>query len=258
MKLTRVVPEPSSSIDVGTPEARESLAEWYPRLSGSAGSTARALVRVNLVASIDGDASAGGATSDSLSSRVDRAIVGAIRRAADVVVTGAATVRAEGLILPRSGHLAVVTRGTDVASLPRPESLTDGARLLVLCAADTAARVEAHYSASGVTVEALSSSSADSPDVDDIVRILAERGARDIVCEGGPSLAGAFVEASHVDELCLTTSPVLAARALPLFGRALEGRGPGDRSHDDERLDLRQMLVDEAGFVYARWGFRDR
>jgi riboflavin biosynthesis pyrimidine reductase len=38
---------------------------------------------------------------------------------------------------------------------------------------------------------------------------LAERGLRQVLCEGGPHLFGSLIEADCVDELCLTLSPVL-------------------------------------------------
>jgi riboflavin biosynthesis pyrimidine reductase len=38
---------------------------------------------------------------------------------------------------------------------------------------------------------------------------LAQRGLRQVLCEGGPHLLGTLIEADGLDELCLTLSPVL-------------------------------------------------
>ena len=49
--------------------------------------------------------------------------------------------------------------------------------------------------------------------------------------------------AGLVDELCLTTSPLLTAALLPML--------PGVAS--ERRLRLSQLLVDESDALYARW-----
>ena len=55
-----------------------------------------------------------------------------------------------------------------------------------------------------------------------VVTALAERGLSQILCEGGPSLVGALIEADAVDELCLTLSPVLDGGSA---GRISHGGG---------------------------------
>jgi riboflavin biosynthesis pyrimidine reductase len=88
------------------------------------------------------------------------------------------------------------------------------------------------------------------PDVDGsltapaIVTALGDADYRSIVVEGGPALATLFVMDDAVDELCLTTSPVLNGGAMPLFG-----------AHEfaDRPLTLTQLLVDGGGATYARW-----
>jgi hypothetical protein len=57
-------------------------------------------VRLNFVASVDGSVIGADGSSDSLSSVVDRRILGVIRELADVVLVGAGTVRAERYVLP--------------------------------------------------------------------------------------------------------------------------------------------------------------
>ena len=44
---------------------------------------------------------------------------------------------------------------------------------------------------------------------------LAERGHRRLLAEGGPRLLAQLIEASLVDELCLTIGPLLAGPGAP-------------------------------------------
>ena len=72
----------------------------------------------------------------------------------------------------------------------------------------------------------------------DTVAELRERGARRILCEGGPTLFGSLLADDHVDELFVTVSPVLAGRGLSLVegvellpGRRVGGTLAGVRRH---------------------------
>ena len=100
MIVRRVLPEPGDAIEIGTDDAR-------PRLDALYSVDDPAFLRINLVADAAGSAAGSDGTSESLSSRADRAILGAIRRASDVVLVGAQSVRAEGYQLPRTVPLAV-------------------------------------------------------------------------------------------------------------------------------------------------------
>jgi riboflavin biosynthesis pyrimidine reductase len=52
------------------------------------------------------------------------------------------------------------------------------------------------------------------------------------------------VRAHLVDEICLTTSPKLVGGAFPALGT---------ERLDEQQLELGQLLVDDAGSIYARW-----
>jgi riboflavin biosynthesis pyrimidine reductase len=78
----------------------------------------------------------------------------------------------------------------------------------------------------------------------DIVTALRNAGFHSIVVEGGPELATLFVVDNAVDELCLTTSPVLNGGRMPLFG---------GNEFAEHPLTLTQLLVDGSGATYARW-----
>jgi riboflavin biosynthesis pyrimidine reductase len=53
------------------------------------------------------------------------------------------------------------------------------------------------------------------------------------------------VRAEVVDEVCLTTSPILNGASAPLFG---------GHEFPDQNLRLVSLLVDDANGIYARWG----
>lgn len=236
MILRAVHPVPGDPITVGEPDARDRLRELYRRDGASSG------VRVNLIASVDGSARGDDGTSETLSSRADRAVLGAIRAESDVVLVGAATLRAEGYLIPRTARLAAITStgdfsGSQVGDVDDPE------KLLVL--GPEAARERAGETlAAPHRFIALSSDAAGRVDLADAIAQLAAAGARSIVCEGGPALAGSLVEKGLVGELCLSTSPRLTGGGLPVLGGS---------PHPSIPLELAGLLVDDAGGIYARW-----
>ena len=204
------------------------------------------LLRVNLIASVDGSATGADGTSESLSNRADRSILGAIRSLADVVLIGAETFRAERYLLPRSARLAVLTRSGELGGTSVGERTDPVVTVLGPASAEAAAR----RSLPGVDVEFLQLPLEDGPledgrlDLTDAVDSLRAAGAESIVSEGGPSLVAQLLAADLVDELCLSTSPRLSATGHPVLADA------GGRPRD---LELLSLLVDQEGGTYARW-----
>jgi riboflavin biosynthesis pyrimidine reductase len=236
--LTRVVPEADEPIDLESPDFRVRLAELYrPGASD--------WVRLNLIGSVSGSATGPDGTSETLTNPMDRAILGVIRSQADVVLVGAASIRAEGYFIPRNGALAVVSRTGNFAD-HQLRGTTARGRLFILCPAAAVKIAQQSIGMPDVTVIAV-------PDADrslsapDIVSALRGAGFHSIVVEGGPEIATLFVLGDAVDELCLTTSPVLNGGAMPLFG---------SREFDGHPLTLTQLLVDTGGATYARWRMR--
>ena len=233
MIVRRIFPEADDPIEIGTPDARERLSALYEL-------PAPKWVRLNLISSVSGSAAGADGTSETLTNRADRKILGIIRRLSDVVLVGASSVRAEGYQLPRTTPLAIVTSSGDLGG-HRIESAPGGVRPFVICPASVASKVHnALAEADIITV----------PDTNGrlaavhLLSALRDRGLARIVCEGGPSLAGQLLNAGLVDELCLSTSPVLGGVDLPLFGGS---------AIDAKRLRLRQVLVDDQSTLYARW-----
>nr|WP_253905301.1 dihydrofolate reductase family protein [Arthrobacter sp. H14] len=67
-------------------------------------------------------------------------------------------------------------------------------------------------------------------DIDILLKELAKRGHRQILCEGGPHLFGSFQQAGLVDELCLSLSPTLVAGQDMRIAVSTAGRGPSRTS----------------------------
>jgi riboflavin biosynthesis pyrimidine reductase len=191
-------------------------------------------VRINMIASANGSAVGTDGTSTSLSSAVDRRILGVIRQQADVVLIGAQTLRSEGYLQPRAARLAIVTNSGNLAG----HQISDEASPIVLCPPSAVDLV----AATCPRAEVISIVDAVTPN--NMLRALATLGLHSVVCEGGPRLAAQFVDAALADELCLTTAPVIGGAALPVLG----GADLAARS-----AILTQLLRDEAGYLYARW-----
>ncbi len=237
MIVRRLFPEAGPAIEIESPDARASLGELYA-LAGAE------TLRINLVASVSGSAAGGDDTSETLTNRADRKILGVIRRDSDVVLVGAASVRAEGYQLPRTAPLAIVTSTGDLGG-HRLTVAPDRFTPLVLCPAAVAETAKAALPSAEIVVVP---DAAGRMSAVDIVSALRLRGLHRIVCEGGPSLAAQMLEAGLVDELCLSTSPAVGGVSLPLLGTAPIA---------PHRLELTQLLVDDTSTLYARWRVLD-
>lgn len=231
--LRELLPEPGAPFDTDADDIRSTLAELYRLPPGP-------FLRTNLIASVDGTASDAAGTSEGLGNAADRKILGAIRATSDTVLVGAATLRAEGMIIPKSTHLTILTASGRLDGVETREALTAD-RVLVVGPAD--AETAARDSFPG-DLEFLAIGSSGRPEVGAVITALRERGLEQIVCEGGPQLAGQLVDAGLVDEFCISTAPVLVGGAFPPFGSAR--RAP-------VRLELFALLVDDEGGLYARW-----
>jgi riboflavin biosynthesis pyrimidine reductase len=178
-------------------------------------------VRVNFVASIDGAATDHG-LSGGLSGHADKRVFDLLRRLSDVILVGAGTVRAEGYGAMRLDATSVkLRRASGLADQPvfaivsgtlglDPESkvFTDAPVKAIVVTIDTSSDVkkEAFSRVADVLV-----CGKETLDVNAMLDAFAQRGLRQVLCEGGPTLFGTLLDADRVDELCLTISPVLEA-----------------------------------------------
>ena len=233
--LTRILPSPAT-IDLGAADARDTLAEWY---------ATDAAVRLNMITSLTGAASGSDGTSDTLTNRADRAILGVIRRAADVVVVGAQSVRSEGYIMPRTARLAVVTTSGDLRG-HRLERTDEAPAPIVLCPADRVAAVRENTSdvdAEIIPLPSVGGAGLVSPR--DVIAALAEHDLRRVVCEGGPMLASAFLRAGVIQEACITVAPTLTPAEAPFVSLRTAAT-----------TEVRLSAADSAGFTYLRLAVR--
>ncbi|MBB6349221.1 pyrimidine reductase family protein [Nonomuraea muscovyensis] len=211
----------------------------------------RPWLRVNMVASADGATWVEG-RSGGLSSKGDRRIFGVLRGMADVIVAGAATVRAEGYgaVEPRESWralregrppvppIAVVTRSLDL-DLDGP--LFEGAlaRTIVLTC-EAAPRKRLEYAAERADVVVAGDAEVD---LTAAVRELHARGLTRVLCEGGPRLNAQIAAAGLLDELCLTISPMLVGGGA---ARVLDG--------EPARAELRLgHVLEEDGVLFCRY-----
>ena len=209
----------------------DTLAEWYRWPEPSEAGADRAVVRANMVASLDGGTSVHG-RSGGLGSAADEHLFALLRDLADVILVGAGTVRAEhyGGVrlteeraarrrrwgLPASPPpIAVVTaRGLDPLSPLFTDTVTPP---IVITTPAGAGQVPP-----GVRVI---TSADDQVDLDAALRTLRRNGFRHVHCEGGPNLLAALVAQGLLDELCLTISPMLLGTgSAPMVPARLGGQ----------------------------------
>jgi riboflavin-specific deaminase-like protein len=188
------------------------------------GSEARPFVAVNMVQTVDGRATLAGRTAP-ISSVADRQLFHALRTRVDAVMVGAGTLRVERYgRLVRDPHrreqrvaaglapdpLAIIVSARldlppDLPLLQDPDSqvaIITGSKASL---AGAAARVQ--YLRTNDLAAALA-------------RLRSDHGIRSILCEGGPRLNASLLAAGLIDELFLTTVPLLVggAGALTIIG----------------------------------------
>ena len=178
-------------------------------------------MRVNFVASIDGAATDHG-LSGGLSGKADKRVFDLLRTLCDVVLVGAGTMRAEGYGPMRLDEPSVQFRRANGLADQPVFAIVSGTLGLdpestVFSKAPVKAIVVTVGAASHVKKQALSRVAdvivcgEEKLDARVMLDAFAQRGLRQVLCEGGPTLFGTLLEADCVDELCLTISPVIEA-----------------------------------------------
>jgi riboflavin-specific deaminase-like protein len=203
--------------------ARELLAEVRPRERAR---EERPFVFVNMVASVDGRAQVNGRAAE-LGEEADLEMLLELRAMADAVLIGPNTVRAEGyarlvggverrayresLGLAPDPVAVIVSRSFE---LPWDAGLfADPAQPVLVY---TASELEPPDTAAPVDVVRTADPAA-------MLADLRSRGVAALLCEGGPTLLSALLEAELVDELFLTIAPLITGDPVAL--RIVEGEG---------------------------------
>lgn len=231
------------------PSSPDGLVELYPR-------AADPTLRVNFIASLDGAVTVDG-LSAGLHGPGDKEIFDTLRMVCDALVVASGTVRAENYQplrlteparawrrargLPEFPLLVIVSGSLDL-DLGRPVFADAPIRPIVV----TRSSARADRVAGVAAVAEVIAVGDDAVDLPAAVGALRERGATQLLCEGGPHLLGALIAADLVTELCLTVAPLLAGGGP---GRIAAGTPAPPR-----RMSLRHALtVEDMLFLrYAR------
>jgi riboflavin-specific deaminase-like protein len=206
--LRRLLPDGGS---VTADEAVAELRFW------ELASDARPFVAVNMVQTIDGRATLDGRTAP-ISSVADRQLFHALRTHVDAVMVGAGTLRVEryGRLVrdPRRREQRVAAGlAPDPLAIVVSASLALPSDLPLLQDPDSQVAIitgsDASLGAVAARVEYLRTN--DLPAA--LARLRSEHGVRSILCEGGPRLNSSLLAQRLIDELFLTTVPLLAGGA---------------------------------------------
>ena len=215
-------------------------------------------IRANFVASVDGAASTAG-RSRGLQTRGDNLVFAALRDLADVVLVGAGTARIEGYRaaalsparqevrrsygLAGALPIAVVTRSARLDPASELFRTTDPAArtIVITCAtAGVTAQHPLHPVADVVPC------GEETVDLSAVRSALVARGLTRILCEGGPTFFSDLLRSGEVDELCLSTTPLLAG---PGPSRITAGHS---WSGDPAPLNL-VGLLEQDGTLFGRY-----
>jgi riboflavin biosynthesis pyrimidine reductase len=215
----------------------------------------RPAVRLNMIASVDGATSVDG-LSGKLGGAADRRVFLAMRSFADAILVAAGTARAEGYgpaELPaetqdarrRNGQtpvpfIAVVSRTCNL-DWQAPFFTAATVRPMIVTVADAPAD---HRSRATEVADVVIAGESD-VDLHRALDAIAERGARYVLAEGGPSLNAQLAGAGLLDELCLTLSPSIVGGE----GKRIVTGPPLDPS---SALRLRSLCEDD-GYLFLRY-----
>lgn len=203
----------------------------------------------HMVAGLDGTAAIEGKVG-ALSTEVDQTLFRQMRQIADVVLVGAETVRREGYGLvrlsdaakqqrqafgkPPTPPVAVVSGSLDLNwTFKLFSQAPDHAQTLVITteSADPDRVAEAKRYTTVITA------GEERVDPAEALRKLAQLGHQVVLCEGGPTLLGEFVNADRLDELCLSIAPLMGGDNLPV---AITPHGAGISN-----FDLKSIMLEE-------------
>lgn len=216
------------------------------------------LVRLNMVASVDGRATDAQGTSAGLGGPGDLLVFRALRAQADGILAGAGTARTEGYGPHRVDSSVAELRAADGRG--SPAAMVVVSRSLDL---DPAARIFAEAVTPTIVltcegaprdrrgaleeVARVVDAGRERVDLPLGVRVLRERfGLRHLLVEGGPSVNRQLLAAGLIDELCVTMASQLAGGDGP---RIVAESGPA------ADLSLLTLLTDERD-LFARYRVR--
>ena len=200
------------------------LSDLHAGLTLDAGEE-RAWLAIDMVTSLDGAATVDGRT-DRLGGEADAVIFRQLRAAADAILIGAGTVRAEGYgpgggsaqrradresrgLAPRP-RMVIVTGSLDLA--PGHRVFSDPSHPPVVVTHGQASEERGRALQDVAEVVRIGDDEVDLPA---LLHWLAAQGLRRVLCEGGPQLNGSLLDADLIDEVFLTVAPSAFAGGAP-------------------------------------------
>ena len=178
------------------------------------------LVTCKAAVSLDGKVAAASGDARWISSAESRRRVHAMRARADAVLVGAGTVRRDDprlTVRDVAGDDPVRVVATRGGELPPTARLVRTARETptVVLAETVSEAATAALRERGVEVVAAGPEAG----LHGMLAALAQRGLFDVLCEGGPTLAGALLRAGLIDRVALFVAPLIVGHGAPeLFG----------------------------------------
>ena len=193
-------------------------------------------LRVNMVSTLDGAANGESGRSGSINNEVDKLVFHALRAQCDAVVVGAGTARTEGY---REAVVPVVVVSHQGQVPERLRGATPG-KVMLATAASSPGLDEAREVLGSDHVIVAGQSQVD---LAVLKATLVERGLRNLLSEGGPSLLRDLLASGAADELTLTWVP-----------RVIGGVHPRIVTGESLDLDLEPaLLLEHDGTLLGRW-----
>lgn len=227
--------------------------ELAAELELTAGATAsRPYVVSNFALTVDGRSTLGG-TSAQIGSDADTQMLVALRTRVEAILIGAGTMRSERYgnlmgdpakraLRERAGLaprpvLAIVTGGLELPWDAPAFTESESGGVVIYTSSDaevpeTTAPVEVVRTPGGVDLSAV------------LADLRRERGVRALLCEGGAGIHGRLIDSGLIDELFVTTGPVVGGGAGPGLVSGIE--------EADRRLEL-AWLCEHEGDLFHRY-----
>ncbi len=204
---------------------------------------------LNMVASIDGAATVDG-LSGGLSGTADKAMFAALRAEADVILVGAGTANAERYRRARqSGARIAVVSGSLSVSPELPLFATSAETTAPLPLVVTTDAADAATAARFDGRAELLRAGDESVDLTAALEELGSRGARIVLCEGGPTLNAGLLAGDLVDEINLTHAPLAVGSEAP---RIAAGSATGGPTSGPRKFELCHVITHD-GVLFVRW-----
>jgi len=245
----RVLLDPRRPATPGSRVTASALADLY------AFPARRRWVRSNMVTTLDGSGVGADGRSGSVNTPADNRVFALQRDLCDAVLVGSGTVQAEAYerLEPTTRRdvppaLVVVSGSARVPETVEGPSVGRGAALLVTCTAAGGERLARARSLLGG--DAVVVAGDERVDLPVALDLLARRGLRHVVCEGGPTLLGSALEQGVVDEVALSIVPSVVGGDGPRITHGAPLSPPGGVAL------VPRLLVEEDGTLLGLWRVR--